>query len=157
MRYRRRTWTAEEDACLRGVHGAMTAAEIGRALLRARRSVYQRLALKGLTRRRASFGSDFEAFLTQKHAEGWSDAEIATAWGCWRRTSGRRCQSLQGVLEQMGVTPGSYNAEWELRQRAEGWQSRVPRRVIERMERLVGDLDLLKREFQDEHRAAGAG
>lgn len=58
-----------------------------------------------------------------------------------------RLESLRAALEQMGVNPKAYNAEWELRQRAEGWGSKVPKRVVDRIGRLVDDLSRLKREL----------
>lgn len=42
----------------------------------------------GLTRKLPSFGDDFKRYLRAKHAEGWSDAEIASGWGCERHTIG---------------------------------------------------------------------
>lgn len=93
MTNRRRRWTDEEDARLRRMHGCVLTAEIAQVLFRSMKSVYQRLALKGLARRRASFGAEFETFLKLKHAAGWSNAEIAHAWSCGRHAVGRhRCR-----------------------------------------------------------------
>lgn len=46
-------------------------------------------------RRYANYGSSFERFLRRKHAEGWSDPDIADAWGGERRAVARHRQRLE--------------------------------------------------------------
>lgn len=64
------------------------ATEVARELGRPLYAVYRMRDALGLTRKRASFGPDFRRFLLAKHALGWSDAEIAAAWGCERHAVG---------------------------------------------------------------------
>jgi hypothetical protein len=62
------------------------AEELGRTLT----SIYQLRDRLGLCKKANRYGPEFEAFIREKHALGWSDAEIAAAHGngCERHTVG---------------------------------------------------------------------
>lgn len=91
----RRPWTTSEIETLRRMLPDHTAAQIAAALDRTTSSIHQRVKIEGLSRyRHADFGPRFEAFLRERHAQGWSDAEIAEAWRCDRHAVGARRRRL---------------------------------------------------------------
>lgn len=88
-----RPWTTLEQQHLRQSYGNIPLAEIARQLNRTLDAVSQRSRRIGIAvRRRAEFGPKFKEFLRRKNAQGWSDGDIADAWGAsvsavhrWRR------------------------------------------------------------------------
>ena len=85
----RRRFTAEDIEIVRRDYGRLPASQIARGLGRQVWSVYnlaERLGLTrgGLNHKRSPAG---EATLRQRHAEGWSDAEIAPEIGMTRRSA----------------------------------------------------------------------
>lgn len=83
-----RRFTNREKAYVRKNCRKKTAAEIAERLGRSESGIHQLANRMGLARKRVSLGDDFEEFLRAKHKAGWSDAEIAAAWGCDRHTVG---------------------------------------------------------------------
>ncbi len=85
---RRRPWTAHELLFLRDQDGELTVPEIARRLGRSVRQVYQRRDRMGLSTPRVPIGEAFGSYLLDRHAAGWSDAEIAAGYS--RQHPGRR-------------------------------------------------------------------
>lgn len=123
----RRQWTAEEREFVRAHARDMTAAQTAAAIGKSISGVYQMRDRLGLTVARAPLGEGFVAFIQEKHALGWSDAEIAAAWGnrverhtvgVYRKKLGLPHNALsehrrqlvrektREQLEQMGLTAG---------------------------------------------------
>lgn len=84
----RRLFTDEEKQFVIDHAKTHTAAWVAAQLNRSLASIYQLRDRLGLTTPNAPLGEAFAAFLKEKHALGWSDAEIAEAWGCERHTVG---------------------------------------------------------------------
>jgi len=73
-------WTAEDDAKIIAHTGLVRelAAELGYSMS----MVYRRRQTLGLTKRRPKiYGEPLEKFIREKHSLGWTDIEIATAYG----------------------------------------------------------------------------
>jgi len=82
-----RLWTADEIASLRA-HAGDPCVRVAQALSRSLKSICSMREICGITRRHAVMGKPIDAFIRAKHALGWSDAEIASAWHCARETVG---------------------------------------------------------------------
>lgn len=91
---RPRPWTSEESAYLREHYRQQATARIGAHLQRTVRSVHLQARKLGLVRPYKPFGPEFTALLQRRHAEGWSDAEIAREYGCERHTVGNHRRKL---------------------------------------------------------------
>ena len=89
----RRTWRPAELDFLR-THASWPAQQVATYLGRTVRGVYSARATLGLVRPKADFGPAFEAFVREKNADGWPDAEIARAWKCDRHAVGTRRRKL---------------------------------------------------------------
>jgi hypothetical protein len=74
-----RFWTTEEDAYLRQHYNVLTGKQIALQLNRTKCSVYQRANGLGLNEEKVK-RPGIVAYLEEKHALGWSDAEIAEAY-----------------------------------------------------------------------------
>jgi hypothetical protein len=90
-------WTTREESLVRELYqrigGAALAAKLGRPLS----AVRVRAGAIGATfDRRAELGPEFESFLREKNAAGWSDDEIAAAWGANHCTV-RKHRNLLGL------------------------------------------------------------
>ncbi|HUU59676.1 MAG TPA: hypothetical protein VMZ50_09035 [Phycisphaerae bacterium] len=80
-----RPWTGADVAAVRGHYKRdLTAHEIGRRIGRAAHQVHAKARLLGLSRNHAIARPGFAAFLRRRNADGWSDTEIAAAWGADR-------------------------------------------------------------------------
>lgn len=92
MASKRRFWTDAEKNHLQQWYGKKLCAEIAAEMGRTMRQVFNMANRLGLAKSRRSneerFGAKFKAFIREKHAAGWSDADISQAWGCERHTVG---------------------------------------------------------------------
>jgi hypothetical protein len=77
---RDRRWPAADLERVRTAGLSVTAAELARQLGRSETSVHQARHKMGLSRKVSPHGAEFEAFVREKHAMGWSDREVAEAW-----------------------------------------------------------------------------
>jgi hypothetical protein len=75
-----RLWTAAEIARAVELKGQRTARQIAGELGRGYTSVHQLFARLGLTKRRPTRGPERERYIRARHAEQWSDKEIADGW-----------------------------------------------------------------------------
>jgi hypothetical protein len=90
----RRFWTEEERQYVRD-HPADSARTIAAVLNRSVQSI--RCARNWIgcpTRKKVVYGPELDRFVVEKHGLGWSDAEIAVAWGCERHLVGERRKRL---------------------------------------------------------------
>ena len=101
----RRPWTIQDRTKLREAHAANTPfAAIARLLGRSETACRQRALRLGLyrTHEYRRYGPAFERVLREKHAQGWSDAEIADASGGERHAVGEHRRRL-------GLPSNAYN------------------------------------------------
>lgn len=78
----KRLWTAEDIAELRRLYGKCSIAEICRTLGRTENTVRQHACKFGLSKLRPDIhGAPLDRFIVDKNKLGWSDREIAVAWG----------------------------------------------------------------------------
>lgn len=120
----RQFWTPDEDDVVRSRYGQEPVASLADSLGRTVKAVYQRAESLGLTRAYAGRLPGLEEFVAAKHAEGWSDAEVARERGCERHTVG-------DARVRLGLPPnaGAKGCHWSDRQR-----ERVRRRTAEQLE-----------------------
>jgi hypothetical protein len=116
MRYKRRGWTAREDAYLRRHYRRdRTAAQIGEALRRSLPSIFARAESLGLARRlvrrKIGSGQSWERIFRRLHAQGYSDAEIAGRLKCDRKELGK-------LRRTMGLSSNAYSARFRRKVRA---------------------------------------
>lgn len=86
-----RQWSKADDATLRRLVGKETYAVIAAGLKRTTRACYMRAHVLGLARRqhRRWKTPAFRRFLRAKHRLGWTDTEIASAFGVYREYATR--------------------------------------------------------------------
>jgi hypothetical protein len=72
---------SEADVAYVRAHAGEPVRAIAAALGRTMSSVHQLRNRLGLSAKRPQHGDEFAAFIREKHAEGWSDAETAAAYG----------------------------------------------------------------------------
>ena len=93
-----RPWTERESTVLRDAVKSKSTpfSTIARALGRTKTACYQRAYLLGFYRlhKYAPYGAEFDRFLRDKNAQGYSDADIADAWGGERHAVSRRRNRL---------------------------------------------------------------
>ncbi len=109
-RRKRRFWTAAELGRLRAAVTGRRAHQIDWSAVarRLRRTVYavRQRALQHnlyLINSQCDYGPEFIAFLRAKHTAGWSDPEIAAAWG------GQYC-AVSRHRRRLGLSSNAYNA-----------------------------------------------
>jgi len=101
-------WTESDDEYLRAHYGkGMTAKQIGEQLGGSVDRIRSRAWVIGLAGKQADFGPDFEAFVREKNAIGWSDTEIAAAWKCDRHAVNYRRKRL-GLPENAHTTSSEH-------------------------------------------------
>ncbi len=80
----RTLWTADQDKRLREIYGTMDAREIavliGRHVSSVRNRCHALRLGQAAGRTRIYHGPEFEAFIREKHAHGWSATEVAAAY-----------------------------------------------------------------------------
>ena len=76
----RRHFTSTECATIRTLHGSTNAREIAQRVGRSVSSVHQAIARLGLASSRTRHGVEFDAFVREHHALGWSDTQIAAEY-----------------------------------------------------------------------------
>lgn len=77
----KRPWTKQEVALLRSQYGRTPAAQIARRLGRPTHQVYGAAERYGCQQPKAMYSIPvLKSYIVQKHAEQWSDAEIAAGW-----------------------------------------------------------------------------
>lgn len=77
---------------------------VAAALNRSPGACYQAAARLGIrVANHAEYGPEFEAFLREKHAEGWSDADIARDWFGVRET-------VSDIRRRLGLPCNTHNA-----------------------------------------------
>lgn len=89
---RRRFTPAEIDYVQ--AHKDESGVQVAKAIGRDHHAVLRLRERLGISKKNADFGPAFVAFLREKHAAGWSDAEIAQAWKCDRHAVGFRRRKL---------------------------------------------------------------
>lgn len=105
-----RRWTAREQGIVRALHGSKTAAQIARRLGRTSSQVCQAAGRLGLTRRQPGRAPGLDDYITARHAEGWTDPEIARGWGCERH-----CIHLH--RKRLGLASNANNERYRARVR----------------------------------------
>lgn len=100
-----REWTEQEEATLRRLYRKETAAAIGLLVHRSRFQVYNKARWIGLAIPNRITAPDFQAYLLKRHAEGWSDSEIAAA----RRVDRH---AVTGMRRRLGLRDNSRNERW---------------------------------------------
>jgi hypothetical protein len=98
---KRRSWTAAEDATVRGHYGRMSAAEVGRLIGRSEPAVWGRVRILGLDKR-------------QERHDPWTDAELAEVQRCYSTERpaviaarlGRSVAAVSWQAQRMGVPSG---------------------------------------------------
>ena len=166
-----RLWTQDDLDYLRRWHGRRPVPLIAHALKRTVSSTYRKAVQCGLsTGKQSQLGTKLESFLREKHALGWSDAEIATAFGCERHTVGdwrkrfglasnaysehfrrRVARKTRQQLRTAGV--GSLKdlqvEAWRQRAREMGWPEDLRWRSIQILEALYTRGPLTRREIAE--------
>jgi hypothetical protein len=84
---KRKLFTEEEKAYVIA-HQTDSCQDVATAIGRPLEAVYDLRQRLGLSRKKLDFGPEFEKYLREKYAAGWSDAEIAQGYGCDRHTVG---------------------------------------------------------------------
>lgn len=90
-----RRYTERELEFVKANHGKMDGREIAKELGIPLGKVHRITQRLGIGRKFASFGEDFEKFVREKNALGWSDTEIAVKWKCDRHAVSRRRQLMK--------------------------------------------------------------
>jgi hypothetical protein len=163
-----RQWKEFDLQFVRDNTPAMTAPQIAKALGVRTHQVYSARNRLGLTTSHASFGAEFDSFLRSKHAEGWSDAEIAQAWKCDRHAVGFRRRRLglaentlsarriarvrQKTAAQLAAAGMTSMAELRIkayrdRARALGWPEDLSMRAVQILETLYQNGPMTRRQI----------
>ena len=166
-----RPWTQDDLDYLRRWHGRRPVRLIAQELNRTRESTYRKTVQLGLsTGKQSRLGKRFLTFLREKHALGWSDAEIAAAFGCerhtvgdWRKRLGLACNALSDhyrrrvarktrqQLKEAGVsTLAELRAEtWRQKAREMGWPEDLRWRSVQILEALHTRGPMTRREIAE--------
>ena len=113
----RAPWTESQLDFLRANCRTMTAAQIAKAIGRSRRSVHNGIHHFGLSRGLKRTGPDFRPFIRERHALGWSDAEIVAEWNQTHAPAvNRRTVSVHRAA--MGLAHNAYSQRRRDRVRA---------------------------------------
>lgn len=91
---KRAFWTVREVETLVAMRGKATHKQIAEVLGRSVQSVYLKAQHMGIARKYAEYGPEFDAFLKEKNAEGYSDSDVAEMWGGERHTVAIRRKAL---------------------------------------------------------------
>lgn len=165
---KRKYWTPAELATVRASSAspAVLAATLGRSL----QAVYLAKSKMGLTRRQLPRGPVFIRFLRAKHVAGWSDAEIAKAYGGDRHTviryrrklglphnaySEHRRQCVAEKTKQQLVAAGLPSIghlrvqAFRKRARAAGWPEDLRPRAVQILNALWDRGPMTRRELVD--------
>jgi hypothetical protein len=145
-------WSDAEIRVLRRDYRKKRTSDIAAALGRERKQVFNKAFELGLCRKQRIRHAELEKLVREKHALGWSDAEIAAAFGCERHTigivrkklglpaSGRgqhyRERVRQKTAEQLAAagvaTLGQLRAKvYAARSQAAGWPAGLRPRAVE--------------------------
>lgn len=171
-RYRRRAWTEREIEVVRAEWGRFTAAEIGAPLERSASQVYLLVRRLGLAKRvrTSEERAELAQLIRRRHAEGWSDSEIAREAGCSREWAGEvrlglglpsnkdnerhRRRVAQKTREQLATAGLSSLAElrlerWRAYARESGWPDDLGPRYVQILNLLHQHGPQTKRQLSD--------
>lgn len=76
----RAKWTEREKQFVRDHHATMTAGQIAAAIGRSKNQIHAAVQRLGLNRRLCPHGAALKQYAIERHADGWSDQEIADGW-----------------------------------------------------------------------------